>query len=427
MAVALLTLGILALVRARSAAPSPPAVDVHDAAPGLAEAIETARRGVEQSPHSAAAWGRLGMVLRAHDFNSEANRCFAQAEKLDPADPRWPYHQALDLLIFDPEAGLACLQRAAKLSGPADPPCLLLGEVLLGLGRSDEAEPYFHHVLAVENSNPRAHLGLGCLAYARGDLPTSLKHLHTSANEAPWVQATHALLAEISFRQGDKKAADEERRIVDRLPPKTLWPDAHVEEVERLRVGTVPQIAFASQLVHQGRVSQALGVLQDTVRQHPESYDALLALGNTYLKLQPPNYPAAEAVLQNAARRRPDDPAAQFHLGIALERQGKFRAAADCYGKAIELKPDHAYAHYNRGQCLKQQGDPTGALQALRNAVRFKPNFAEGHRDLGELLAQSGQDADALVQLQQASQLNPADEKTKRLLEEVRKRTTSQE
>src|SRR5262245_53003243 len=84
LAVAVLALGIVWFVRARTAAPSPPQLDLHDVEPGLAEAVKTARRGVEQAPRSAAAWGHLGMVLRAHDFNVEANRCFAQAEKLDP-------------------------------------------------------------------------------------------------------------------------------------------------------------------------------------------------------------------------------------------------------------------------------------------------------------------------------------------------------
>src|SRR5205807_2698938 len=83
-------------------------------------------------------------------------------------------------------------------------------------------------------------------------------------------------------------------------------PDPYVEAVERLRVGAVPEIAFASQLIRQGRVSQAIAELEGTVHRHPESYDALLALGNSFLKLRPPNYPAAEKALREAVRRRLD-------------------------------------------------------------------------------------------------------------------------
>src|SRR5207249_71855 len=114
------------------------AVDLAGADPGVAAAVTAAQKAVERQPASAAAWGRLAMVLQAHDFRSEATRCFAQAERLDPANPRWPYHQALDLLISAPDAGLARLERAVALDGPVSAPRLLLGEVLLAQGRGEE-------------------------------------------------------------------------------------------------------------------------------------------------------------------------------------------------------------------------------------------------------------------------------------------------
>jgi tetratricopeptide (TPR) repeat protein len=402
----------------RATLPVPPVVDVSNAEAGVAEAIGEARQGVEQSPSSAVAWGRLGLALRAHDFRGEATRCFAQAERLDPADPRWPYHQALELLSSEPDAGLACLQRAANLEGPTSVPRLLLGEVLLSLGRDDEAEQQFRRVLEREDANPRAHHGLARLAFARGDLTASAKHARAALHEAPWASAPHALLAEIAFRQGDRKTAEEERRRVEQLRAETPWPDPYVEEVTQFRVGAEPRIDLAAQLLRQGRTRQALGLLQETVARYPASYDARMALGKAFLRL--PDYPAAEEALEEAVRQRPDDPAAPFHLGIALERQKRFREAADCYAKAVALKPDYAFAHYNRGQCLKSAGDQTGALHALREAVRYKPNFAEGRRDLGELLARNGQADEARIQLQQAVQLNPADEKARRLLKELR-------
>ena len=52
----------------------------------IVAALAQARAAVQESPRSAAAWGRLGMVLAAHDFRAEANACLAQAERLDPLD-----------------------------------------------------------------------------------------------------------------------------------------------------------------------------------------------------------------------------------------------------------------------------------------------------------------------------------------------------
>src|SRR5579875_1022768 len=55
------------------------------------QALERARQHVLDQPHSAEAWGLLGMILLAHRFDPEADRCFTQACRLDPRRARWPY------------------------------------------------------------------------------------------------------------------------------------------------------------------------------------------------------------------------------------------------------------------------------------------------------------------------------------------------
>src|SRR5207302_11227917 len=72
----------------------PPVVDLQGVEPRVAAAIEEARASVNHSPASAESWGRLGMVLLAHQFWEEARRCFVEAERLNRAEPRWPYFQA---------------------------------------------------------------------------------------------------------------------------------------------------------------------------------------------------------------------------------------------------------------------------------------------------------------------------------------------
>src|SRR5438034_1460568 len=71
----------------------PPVVELAGADPLVAKAVEAARAAVEAQPKAGAAWGKLGMVLFAHDYNAESLVCLIRAEQLSPADARWPYYQ----------------------------------------------------------------------------------------------------------------------------------------------------------------------------------------------------------------------------------------------------------------------------------------------------------------------------------------------
>src|SRR5262249_9312750 len=148
------------------APPAPPELSLADADPAVVRVIESARRDVWWKPRSAAAWGRLGQRLRAHGYRPESNFCFAQAERLNPQDPRWSYLQGIGLQSDDPEAAIAHLERAVALCGRQDPdaPQLSLAEVCFQQGRLDEAEQHFRQVLRRDRDNARAHLGLGRLA-----------------------------------------------------------------------------------------------------------------------------------------------------------------------------------------------------------------------------------------------------------------------
>jgi superkiller protein 3 len=362
------------------------------------------------------------MVLHVHDYYSEAERCYAQAEKLDSGDPRWPYLQGLTQLK-DPVnfgGGLRSLERAVQLSGAVPAPRLRLGETLLEQGRLDEAERQFRRVLEREPSNARALLGLGQAAHFRGDLKASSDHLTRSALYGPMVKATHALLAEVYHELGNPKAAEDQRRRLAQSVDDPHWPDPYFEEAQRCAVGVLPDIDKANSLFQRGHGPEAIAVMQQTVARHPDSLLAYLALGRFCNQLG--DAAGAERTLREAVRRQPDAFEAHFELGMALQVQGRIPAAAESYRRTVALKPDYAPAHYQLGHCLLRQGDRLGALDAFRAGVRYRPNFAACHRDLGMLLADKGALAEALVHLQQAVQLNPADSQAKRSLMQLLKR-----
>jgi tetratricopeptide (TPR) repeat protein len=404
----------------RQAPPAPPDVDLADADPAVRSAVESAAAAVRRAPASADAWGRLGMVLAAHGLYPESVACFAEAQRLDPQEVRWPYFRGVALAFGDPDAAIPHLRRAVELAEPpATAPRLRLAELLLAQGRAREAEEQFRHVLAHEPDDPRAHLGLGRLACGRGDWGGSLAHLARAADSPLTRKAARTLLAQARLARGDDPGAGRERLRADDLPDDPEPPDPLLEELERLQVGQQALLARASKLLRQGRTAEALALLGQAARDYPESASAWLGLGRALV--QRGDYPAAEQALRRAAGLDPGRVEVQFYLGVALSEQGRTPEATPFFRLATELRPDYAVAQYNLGQCLKAAGDRKGAAAAFRAAVRHKPHFARAHAELGELLAREGRRDLAVEHLRLAVDLDPADARAKKLLEDHRR------
>jgi tetratricopeptide (TPR) repeat protein len=401
-----------------AAAPEPPAICLEEVDPSVAALVQEAYGGVRSWPKSAATWGRLGMVLLAHDFLSEANLCLSQAERLDPQEARWPYYQGVALSLGNPASAIPKLERTVALCGDTpDAPRLRLAELLLDQGRYAEAMDHFHELVRHDPGHPRAELGLARLSYPREDLPGALAHLHACANNPFTHKAAAALLAELGQRSGEQRKGSPSRPLAEDLPDDRAWPDPFMEEIERCKTGRDGDIARMQRMLAQRQVLEAIHFLQERVRDDPHSDWAWLWLGR--LLIQQEKFVAAEQALREAARQTPQSLETQFYLGVGLYCQGKHGEAAAFFRRATELKPDYALAHYNLGHCLIQQGQPTAALQAFRTAVRCKVNFADAHVNLGDLLIQNRHYGEGLVQLRYAAELNPADLRTRKLLRET--------
>ncbi|MGH7174664.1 MAG: tetratricopeptide repeat protein [Gemmataceae bacterium] len=400
--------------------PQPPALDPSGVDPMVWRALEAARAEVERVPESPRAWGRLGMVLLAHQFRAEAGVCLARAEQLDPRDARWPYYQVMAVRRSDPEAAIAHLRRAIAAGVEYAGPSLLLAELLLQRGRLDEAESQFRAILRREPDNSRAHLGLAQTAFEREDLPACLEHLRHAQDDPHTRKAAHVFLAEVQQRRGDRAAAEKALHASQQLPDDVSWSDPLSEQMREMTVGYLQVITRAAALLQQNQPRQAIPLLQRAAEDYPHASWACVLLGRAWIRAG--DLTAAEKALQQAVRRDANSAEAQFYLGVVLSEQKQFAAAIPYFHRATQLKSDHALAWYNLGFCRKQQGDRAGAREAFRMVIACKPRFAEARINLGELLADDGEIAAALEQLRQGVELAPYDVRARKLLESVRKR-----
>jgi tetratricopeptide (TPR) repeat protein len=399
-------------------APTPPTVVLTEADPAVVDAVDAARRNVLWSPRSAAAWGHLGQVLRAHNFLSESNLCFANAGRFDAKDPRWPYLQGINLQMDDPETAIRHLQKAVALCGGVpDAPELCLAEVSLQLARLDDAERHFQRVLQHEPDNPRAHLGLGRLAYERGRLRDSIAHLNRSTTSKLTQKASVVLLAQVYHQLGELAAASQERTRAAELPNDPPWPDPFMGEIQSLTVGKQFRLSRLQALHRQGRMTEVRPLATKLEDDYPDVY--WLVEGRD--QMAKGELTAAEKALRNAIELSPDTLEAHFDLGTVLLSQKNYRAAAECFQRVIQLEPSYGPAHERLADCWRKQGHRTEAIEALRSAVRYMPQNAETHRELGCLLLQEGRRAEAAMHLEQALQLQPEDAKVIKLLNQAKR------
>ncbi len=90
----------------------------------------------------------------------------------------------------------------------------------------------------------------------------------------------------------------------------------------------------------------------------------------------------AVPLLHRVLKDEPNQFVALFALGISLRRLKQLDEAATALKRAISLKPDFFEAHYNLGLLLTEQGQTDEAVQAFRSAVVLRPKVSLAHSNL---------------------------------------------
>ncbi|MEG4317755.1 MULTISPECIES: tetratricopeptide repeat protein [unclassified Microcoleus] len=116
----------------------------------------------------------------------------------------------------------------------------------------------------------------------------------------------------------------------------------------------------------------------------------------------------AEALGAVSAAFVPSDSAdAEFRSGREKQHQNQFRAAIECYERAIAIDPNYAAAHSNLGVVKQHTGRLAEAIAHYRQALEIDPNLAETASNLGSALAEVGENEGAIAEYERALSLNP--------------------
>lgn len=122
---------------------------------------------------------------------------------------------------------------------------------------------------------------------------------------------------------------------------------------------------------------------------------------------QLPHWRDSETLFRHALDVTEGNYVAYNNLGTALEEQGRFNEAWECYAAALRLRPDHPDANQNWGRVVLANGRPAEAEVHFRRGLETLPNSAGAWLNLGNALLQQGRNAEAAEAIQRAVELAP--------------------
>src|SRR6266446_283000 len=96
-----------------------------------------------------------------------------------------------------------------------------------------------------------------------------------------------------------------------------------------------------------------------------------------------------------------------FDYGLALQKEGQFKEAAEQYNIALGFDPNDAKAHMNLALALNGEAKFDAAVPHMEAAVRVQPNNGEFHLNYATLLQRIGRDDEAEPHFEAGTRLKP--------------------
>ena len=117
----------------------------------------------------------------------------------------------------------------------------------------------------------------------------------------------------------------------------------------------------------------------------------------------------ALALVQAVAASEPPSAAGQNHLGNLQRAAGRFAEAVETYRLGLVLAPREAVLHYNLAAAYQGTGELTRALDSYQRALQYKPDLVDAYRSLGGVLQSLDRHEEALAAYRRGSEIGPDD------------------
>lgn len=301
---------------------------------GQLEAAAAAFRQVlAREPKRAEAHFGLGLVLFKQGKEAEALASLKEAVRQNPQHTVFVYRLGqVQLEMGRIDEGIQTLARACTLQHGFLPPYLSLIEALVDQGRTLDARRVLTEALSKFPSHPRLLARLTALSLGMGSMQVSYRAASALAAQRPKDPQAQANLALLLLLRGQHEDALRLCRTMDNLGLATA--DLKILEATAHEAHEPPAYDAA-----EAAYEEAMGM-------DPEGWKAPSNLGQLLMRRpgEPPeqHMPRAITVLEEAVRRKPEQPEPHLNLALAYTRTGNKAQARAQAQKVLDTQPPAA-------------------------------------------------------------------------------------
>lgn len=324
------------------------------------EAEDIFVQALVENPQNHEALSGLGLLAWLSGKQHVALENFDAAVKLAPEQGRYRGLRGLVYAQMTNTQGALEDFRAAYELGDQDPaPMLAWAQILIAKGDYDQARQALERARRYGAEEGALGSLEGALSRLEGDYSAALAGYQSALESDPSrVQIWWEVLGLVS-RVDRTKLAD--------LLTKAL---THHPDDERIL------ILAAAKWREDGRLKEALTLLEDAVKRRPNNLDLLIFLG-TYLREANRSKDSLDC-FERALELAPDS--AKAHFGLALVSDDR-QSAMESFRRAAELEPGNVVFWYHLGAMLSALGHYQEALVPLDKAVELDPRFWRAYHE----------------------------------------------
>ena len=296
----------------------------------------------------------------------------------------------------------------------------LNGDLLMKLGRTEDAITVFKRILASDPVNRLALTSIGYASRAAGRNQDAEKYFLRLEHAYPSLYVSYLALGDMyTARHSFARAENNYEKGYSLAPHNALFVaggmnaaiEAHdLQMAQMWLTRAIPGMRQDPLLLREkerylrltGNYRESAEVGEEAIKLLPRDRDVVVYLGYDYLHLD--NYDAVLALTSEYKDVFPKDPDLPLLAGYVHKHNRQFEEAEDDFSEALQRDSDVVTAYVNRGFILHDLHKPEAAAADFESALKRQPGNGEAHLGLAYASLDLHKPQAALKQVELAEQ-----------------------